>query len=67
MNTPRLETMIADNPVFQELDAYWQSTEEILAKARKADIAEAPRILALGVAHPIMVQTPSGRDSSPIL
>lgn len=36
---------------FQEFQAYWQLSEEMIAEATKEDIAEVARILAMQAAH----------------
>lgn len=36
---------------FQEFQAYWQLSEEMIAEATKDDIAEVARILAMQAAH----------------
>jgi hypothetical protein len=36
---------------FQEFRAYWQLSEEMIAKATKDDLAETARILAMQAAH----------------
>lgn len=43
--------MNADNPLFQEFQAYWKLSEEMIANATKDDLAEVARILALQAAH----------------
>lgn len=37
--------------MFQEFRAYWQLSEEMIAKATKDDIVEVARILAMQAAH----------------
>jgi hypothetical protein len=43
--------MDATNPMFKEYRAYWQLSEEMIAKASKEDLAETARILAMQAAH----------------
>jgi len=43
--------MKADDPIFQEFQAYWQMSEEMIANATKDDLAEVARILAMQAAH----------------
>ena len=43
--------MNSSNPVFQEFQAYWHLSEEMIAQATKEDIAETARILAMQAAH----------------
>ena len=43
--------MRADDPIFQEFQAYWQMSEEMIANATKDDLAEVARILAMQAAH----------------
>jgi hypothetical protein len=40
-----------NNPVFQEFQAYWQLSEEMITSASKEEIAEVARILAMQSAH----------------
>jgi hypothetical protein len=39
------------DPIFDEFRAYWQLSEEMIAGATKADLAEVARILAMQSAH----------------
>jgi hypothetical protein len=39
------------NPTFSEFSAYWQLSEELIAKSSKEDLAEVARILALQAAQ----------------
>ncbi len=43
--------MDTSNPTFQEFQAYWQLSEDLVALATKDDIAEVARILAMQLAH----------------
>lgn len=43
--------MNPNNPVFNEFQAYWQMSEEMIADASKEDMVEAARILAMQAAH----------------
>lgn len=43
--------MDATNPTFQEFQAYWRLSEEMIADITKEDLAEVARILAMQAAH----------------
>jgi hypothetical protein len=48
---PRENRVEPSNTIFNEFRAYWQFSEEMIAKASKDDLAEVARILAMQSAH----------------